>query len=555
MSRYDDWGTIAADERGKIAKGRLTDNLVKRYPGLSTYAQDEAVAAALTEFTATTPEVFNAKAFGAKGDGVTNDTTAIQAAIDVAEAAGAGTVYCPVGTYMTDTLYLVDDVTIEGAGSLSVLKLIPHTKTHNPILRLGTPTTDTAATATKSAILGRGTAHRAKVRNLKLDGNSAAQTGPSDEWSHAIWIWNASGCTVERVEIADPAGDGVLIGYDTPLLVGSHGNNVVNCEIYSVARQGIAITWGNENNIIYNRVSDSIDLEINPNIGECKANLVMGNRGNVGGGVVTSPLTSNLFISLASTNAVNTRYHGNRVIGNHCYQIKGQYNLGTVVQGNFVVGSNAVQTNLVDLIVFDDAVITGNIFVANTTVATALTEIVRTQAGVNTIIAHNIANNETIPFYYYDKNFGVSPDADNNCVKDNIIIGSGDYATGDSRSELTEQSTFKLEMDGGTPQVFTWTHLSGPKISPSVAAAGTIGRFELGYASAESLWMIEIGPYGETGANSEPYDEAVIHTVDVTGATRDVNVYMATLAADPTWAAIDFSDGGTQATMFVTFRY
>jgi hypothetical protein len=67
--------------------------------------------------------------------------------------------------------------------------------------------------------------------------------------------------------------------------------------------------------------------------------------------------------------------------------------------------------------------------------------------------------------------------------------------------------------------------------------------------------MIEIGPYGETGANSEPYDEAVIHTVDVTGSTRDVNVYMATLAADPTWAAIDFSNGGTQATMFVKFRY
>jgi hypothetical protein len=373
---------------------------------------------------------------------------------------------------MTDTLYVVDDVTLQGVGSATILKLVAHTLTHNPILRLGTPTTDTAATATKSAILGRGTAHRAKVRDLKLDGNSAAQTGPSDEWSHAIWIWNANGCTVENVEITDPAGDGILIGYDTPLEIGSNGNTVSQCEIYSVARQGVAITWGNENNIVNNRVDDSIDLELNTDTGECKANLVMGNRGHVGAGTVTSPLTSNLFISLASANATNTRYHGNRVIGNHCYQIKGQYNLGTVVQGNFVVGSNATQTNLLDFIVFDECVVTGNILVANTAVATSLVEILRTQAGVDTIIAQNIVNNETLPFYYYDKNYGVSPDADNNCVKDNIITGSGDYAAGDSRTELTEESFYKLEMDGATPQVFTWTHLSGPQIDPSVTASG-----------------------------------------------------------------------------------
>jgi hypothetical protein len=55
--------------------------------------------------------------YGAIGDGVTNDTMAIQAAIDAAEAAGGGVVYCPAGLYkITATLTMGSDVTLVGAG-------------------------------------------------------------------------------------------------------------------------------------------------------------------------------------------------------------------------------------------------------------------------------------------------------------------------------------------------------------------------------------------------------------------------------------------------------
>ena len=44
-------------------------------------------------------QIFNVKTFGAVGNGVTNDTTAIQAAITAAVAAGGGEIYFPPGTY------------------------------------------------------------------------------------------------------------------------------------------------------------------------------------------------------------------------------------------------------------------------------------------------------------------------------------------------------------------------------------------------------------------------------------------------------------------------
>ena len=54
--------------------------------------------------------VFEARAFGAKGDGVAKDTAAIQKAIDTASAAGGGTVRLAKGTYLSGTLYLKNDV-------------------------------------------------------------------------------------------------------------------------------------------------------------------------------------------------------------------------------------------------------------------------------------------------------------------------------------------------------------------------------------------------------------------------------------------------------------
>ncbi|GIH14338.1 glycosyl hydrolase family 28 protein [Rugosimonospora africana] len=58
--------------------------------------------------------VFNVTAYGAKGDGKTNDAATITAAVDAAASAGGGVVEVPEGTYLVgSTVHLKSDVTIQ----------------------------------------------------------------------------------------------------------------------------------------------------------------------------------------------------------------------------------------------------------------------------------------------------------------------------------------------------------------------------------------------------------------------------------------------------------
>ena len=71
--------------------------------------------------SANAPDAFDIRKYGAKGDGATLDTAAIQRAIDAAAAAGGGTVFFPKGRFLSFSLRLKSRITLYfGAGSVLV---------------------------------------------------------------------------------------------------------------------------------------------------------------------------------------------------------------------------------------------------------------------------------------------------------------------------------------------------------------------------------------------------------------------------------------------------
>jgi polygalacturonase len=63
--------------------------------------------------------IFNVRDYGAKGDGTTKDTKALQAAIDACALAGGGVVFLPAGRFLSGTLILKSNLTLHlGPGAV-----------------------------------------------------------------------------------------------------------------------------------------------------------------------------------------------------------------------------------------------------------------------------------------------------------------------------------------------------------------------------------------------------------------------------------------------------
>lgn len=78
----------------------------------SSASSTSSAASSASSSQASTSTVFSVTAYGAACDGVTNDTAAIQSALDAASAA-SGTVTFPQGTCMTGALYVGSNTTVQ----------------------------------------------------------------------------------------------------------------------------------------------------------------------------------------------------------------------------------------------------------------------------------------------------------------------------------------------------------------------------------------------------------------------------------------------------------
>ena len=102
--------------------------------------------------------------FNAAGDGVTDDTAAIQQAInDVSSIPGGGTVWIPQGIYLiTETIHHLPNVIVRGTGYSSVIRKTGQT---------------TAWTFTQQEVTQQGV--RAQLCDLYIESMSLVQHGES----------------------------------------------------------------------------------------------------------------------------------------------------------------------------------------------------------------------------------------------------------------------------------------------------------------------------------------------------------------------------------------
>lgn len=126
---YSNLNNYEAPAYGPYTKSQLTTGVVISMPesvtSVKVRSNGKCTSSIIVNIGAPTSKKINVKSFGATGDGVTDDTIAIQNAIDYMNSSEIVNLYFPTGTYIVTTGFnILDNHTIYGDGPNStVIKL------------------------------------------------------------------------------------------------------------------------------------------------------------------------------------------------------------------------------------------------------------------------------------------------------------------------------------------------------------------------------------------------------------------------------------------------
>lgn len=205
--------------------------------------------------TIKTPELF-----GAAGDGITDDTAAINSAL----AGGGVVVFKPGASYLVDpdvSLLVDNDSYIDLNGATILAKAV--SSDYYEIFYIKHK---------KNVVICNGI----------IIGDRDSHTGTTGEWGMGIYVGGSENVLIDNMDISKCWGDGVYIGdtaeYD---LTPSKNVKVVNCTIKTCRRQGISVVWCDDVIISNNSIHDisgtapEACIDVEPNASQAVNNVII----------------------------------------------------------------------------------------------------------------------------------------------------------------------------------------------------------------------------------------------------------------------------------------
>src|SRR5260221_1133047 len=163
-------------------------------------------------------QVYNVLGYGVKGDGTTDDTTAMQAVINTAYTAGGGTVFLPKGTYIINPstgLQVKSNVILAGVGAGSIIKIANSANVTGNLVKVESWT-------------------NVVIQDVLLEGNSSHQGAGTN---YGLYFGTSTNCRAFRVITQNFTGNVVHVYNKTGTVVEAclskgntfHGYEVEQC--------------------------------------------------------------------------------------------------------------------------------------------------------------------------------------------------------------------------------------------------------------------------------------------------------------------------------------
>ncbi len=181
-------------------------------------------------------ETLSAADFGAVGDGSTDDTAALQAALDALKRQGGVLALTPGAVYRISRGLLLEDAQgfrIEGRDARLVMA-------------------DGAPVAVHYWLLYLGRCRRFTLTDLRLDGNRQTRSIGPEPWANNLQLHDCSDFVLQSVESSNAVVDGFILYHgdrDAPATFCRRGL-MLGCRAVNAARQGLTILNGHDIRVV-----------------------------------------------------------------------------------------------------------------------------------------------------------------------------------------------------------------------------------------------------------------------------------------------------------------